>query len=149
VITVEIGDLKVSLVPRTLHNYIEKIDYIKSRRPSPYASLSGIPDSMSAEGKQKMAEIALQSYMKMSSVSFEEEIAFDCSFEGFYFSLWQAAKNSIKEWQKLSAFDGVAKAKDWFEQLDSDKATEVRLAIRGIDQRSLAKNSDGPQENQE
>lgn len=148
-ITVEVGDLKVSLVPRTLQNYIEKVDYIKSRRPSPYASLSGIPDSMSADGKQKMAEIALQSFMKMSSVSFEEEIVFDTSFEGFYYSVWQAAKNCMPGWSKLSGFDGVAKAREWFEQLDNDKATEVRLAIRGIDQRSLAKNSDGLQENQE
>lgn len=146
-ITVEVDGAKVTLVPRSLHNYIDKVDYIKSRRPSPYASLSGIPDNMSAEGKQKMAEIALQSYMKMSSVSFEEELAFDCTFEGFYYSVWQAAKNCMPGWVKLSGFDGVAAAKTWFDLLPEEKGTEVRLAIRGIDQRPLAKNSDGPQEN--
>ena len=145
-ITVEVGELKVVLVPRSLQNYIDKVDYIKARRPSPYASLDGIPAEMTADGKQKMAEIALKSYMQMSSVSFDEEIAFDCSFEGFYYSVWQAAKASIAGWEKLKGLVGVVMAKDWFEGLSPEKATEVRLAIRGIDQRALAKNSDGPPE---
>jgi hypothetical protein len=129
-----------------LHNVIEKIDYIKTRRPSPYSALDGLPQSMSAEGKQKMAEIALSSFMKMSSVSIDEEFAFDTSFEGRYHSIWQAAKGSMKGWDKLNPAQGVAAAREWFDALPGDKADEVRLAVRGIDQRQLAKNSDGPQE---
>jgi len=147
VITVTVGEEKVVLVPRSLQDYIHKVDYIKTRRPSPYEALDGIPGTMSADGKQKMAEIALKSYMQLSSVSFDEELAFDCSFEGFYYSVWQAAKASIPGWDKLTSSAGVIKAKEWFEALEFEKATEVRLAIRGIDQRTLAKNSDGPQEN--
>lgn len=148
-ITVQVGDESVVLVPRSLQDYIHKVDYIKKRRPSPYEALDGVPESMSADGKQKIAEIALTSYMKMSSVSFEEELAFDCSLEGFYYSLWQGAKASMKGWSKLTPIQGVSAARDWFDKLDNKKATEIRLALRGLDQRALAKNSDGPPENPE
>lgn len=141
-----IGKAKVVLVPRSLQNYIDKIDYIKTRRPSPYAALDGIPETMSADGKKAMAEIAIKSYMQLSSVAFHEELAFDTSFEGFYFALWQGAKGSLPGWDKLTPADGVATAKQWFTALDDKDSDDVRLALNGIEQRELAKNSDGHQD---
>ena len=146
-ITVIIGEEKVVLVPRALQDYIHKVDYIKTRRPSPYAALEGVPSEMTAVGKSVMAEGAMKAYMQLSSVSFDEELAFDCSFEGFFYSLWQAAKASIQGWKDLKPSAGIVKAKDWYNGLEPEKAEEVSLALRGIDQRTLAKNSDGPQEN--
>jgi hypothetical protein len=142
-ITVEIGSERVTIVPRSLQCYMDKVDFIKSRRLSPAQSLAGMLNPKNPEGNQKVTEIAIAACMKMSSVSFEEELQFDMSFEGFYYSIWQGLMGSKTEWKKLQPKQGIDAARQWFDALDDHKKTEVRMALRGIDQRSLAKNSNG------
>lgn len=140
-ITLELKKERVTIRPRSLHEYIEKVDYIKSRRPSAYSALRDLPKGASADGRAKFVEIAMMASMKLSCVSLEEELNFDTSFEGFYYTVWQAAKASMK-WPDDAA-KGVNVAEHWYSDLDDEEKAQVRFAIRGIDQRSLAKNSDG------
>lgn len=142
-IAVEIKGERVNIVPRSLQDYCEKVDYIRSRRPTPAQLLAGMLVPKQPEANAKVTELVINQFMRGGSVSFEEEMAFDVSFEGFFYSLWQGAKNSIEAWKKLKPEAGVHAAKIWFEALEQDRQTEVRLALRGVDQRSLAKNSSG------
>ena len=142
-ITVEINGERVNIVPRSLQDYCEKVDYIRSRRPTPAQLLAGMLVPKQPEANAKVTELVITQFMRGGAVSFDEEMAFDVSFEGFFYSLWQGAKASITAWQKLKPMAGVQAAKIWFEELNQDQQVEVRLALRGIDQRALAKNSSG------
>lgn len=142
-ITVEVNGERVNIVPRSLQDYCEKVDYIRSRRPTPAQLLAGMLVPKQPEANQKVTELVIGQFIRGGSVSFDEEMAFDVSFEGFFHSLWQGAKGSILAWQTLKPNAGVQAAKLWFEQLDKDQQVEVRLALRGIDQRALSKNSSG------
>lgn len=142
-ITVEVNGERVNIVPRSLQDYCQKTDYIRSRRPTPAQLLAGMLTPKNPEANAKVTELVINQFMRGGSVSFEEEMSFDVSFEGFFHSLWQGAKESVKGWDRLKAEAGVQAAKVWFEQLDTEKQTEVRLALRGVDQRALSKNSDG------
>jgi hypothetical protein len=143
-ISLELKRERVTIRPRSLHEYIAKVDYIKSRRPSAYSSLKDLPKNTSADGRAKYVEIAMMASMKLSCVSLEEELNFDTSFEGFYYTVWQSAKSSMK-WSEDAAV-GVNQAEHWYTDLDDEDKAQIRFAIRGVDQRSLAKNSSGPAE---
>lgn len=144
-ITLDINNDRVAVRPRSLHSYIEKIDYIKSRRPSPYSSLRDLPKQKNSEAHAKFVEIAMMASMKLSAVGLEEELYFDSSFEGFFYTVWQAVRAHFK-WS-AEGLVGVNQAEQWYMGLNDDHKEQVRFAIRGVDERSLAKNSDGPEEN--
>lgn len=148
-ITVTIGSERVNVVPRSLQCYLDKVDFIKSRRVSPAQLLTGMLNPKNPEGNQKVTEIAMKACMLLSSVSFEEEMQFDMSFEGFYYSVWQGVMNAFPDWKRLDPKVGIDKARAWFDGLSDDDKTNVRLALRGTDQRALAKNSSGLPENPE
>lgn len=131
--------------PRSLHNYIEKCDYIKGRRPSPYNSLRDIPKQKTKADTERYLEMAIMASMRMSSVGFEEELYFDSSLEGTYYAIWQSVKSHFK-WPE-DPYEGVDAAEKWYSKLDDESKSALRSAIRGVDERRLAKNSDGPEEN--
>lgn len=133
--------------PRSLHSYIEKSDYIKSRRPSPYVSLRDLPkEYQDTQGKrERYLEMAIMASMKLSSVGFTEEFYFDVSPEGKYYATWQSMKEHYK-WPS-DPLKGVDVVDKWYSALSNDEKNQVDMAIEGIDQRKLAKNSAGPEEN--
>lgn len=144
-ITVVLNGERVTIRPRSLHSYIEKTDYIKSRRPSPYSSLRDLPKQKNREATDRYVEIAIMASMKLSSVSFEEEMRFDISLEGYYYAAWQGTREHFK-WDSDST-KGVDQVEKWISKLDPESQESLRLALRGIDERALAKNSDGPEKN--
>lgn len=146
-ITIELKGERVTVRPRSLHSYIEKCDYIKGRRPSPYDSLRDLPEKYqdTQAKRDKYLEMAMMVSMKISSVGFDEEADFDRSYEAVYLSVWQALKDHYK-WPK-SPHEGVDVAEKWYSKLDSDVQLQLLVAVQGLDQRKMAKNSDGPVEN--
>ena len=142
-ITVKISGERVDILPRSLQDYCEKVDFIRSRRPTPADLLAGMLVPKQPEANAKVTELVITQFMRGGSVSFDEEMAFDVSFEGFFYSLWQGAKGSVKGWERLKPQAGLQAAKVWFEALTPEEQVEVRLALRGLDQRALAKNSNG------
>ncbi len=144
-ITVDLNGERVTIRPRSLHSYIEKSDYIKSRRPSPYVSLRDLPKQKSQASTDRYLELAVMASMRMSSVGFEEEMDFDGSLEGVYYAIWQALKGHFK-WSE-DGHEGVDKAEKWYTELSADSKIKVLSAIRGTDERKIAKNSAGPAEN--
>jgi len=144
VIVVDIAGDRVLVTPRSLQNYIDKIEYIKSRRPSPYQMLRDLPEKISEQNYEKFVEIAMMSSMKLSCVSPQEELDFDSCFEGYFYSIWVSMRGHYK-WDK-NPKAGIEQARKWVDSLTLDEAKCVRLALRGIDERAHAKNSDGPVE---
>ncbi len=141
-INVTLKGEQVAVKPATLHRYIEKVEYIKSRRLSPIDALKNLPAGITQDNYAKMVEIAISSSMRMSSVPFEEEMLFEGSQEGFYYNVYQALRDHFK-WGS-DGLAGVDKAERFYESLDEADKISLRLAMRGVDERSLAKNSDGP-----
>jgi len=148
-ITITLKGEKVTVKPSALHVYLERIEYIKSRRMSPIDALKNLPPGITEANYAKFVEIAISSSMKLSSVSFDEEMAFEASQEGFYLTVFQALKehmtrkDSAEKWP-TDPIKGVSSASFYYETLSDEEKTTLRLAMRGVDERALAKNSDSP-----
>jgi hypothetical protein len=144
-ITVSIGGTDVVVRPRYLIDFVDKVDFIKSRRATPWSLLQGLPDKMPEENYRIFVEIAMKTvYTNSSSVSYEEEMFFDKSDEGWLYSLWKclpipAVKGKEEDWKK-----GFARVKDIWDRATPEEKAELKVAFLATDERNNLKNSDGP-----
>lgn len=157
-IPVRVGGTELMIVPKRLLNYVEKCDYIKSRRCRPWDLLKGIPRSISANDFQSFVEVAMATvYASSSFVSFEEELQFDKSQEGFLYQLWRGIeagrqKQTGKRRSKLlgetqSEMDpltGIQEAKLLWDSASDDEKDALIRAINATDEAAGIKKSSGP-----
>lgn len=155
---VRVGDLELSISPRRLINYIEKVQFIKSRRPAPWDLMKGVPKTLSVADYTAYVETAMKTvYTHASAVGIQEEMDFDTSAEGFYWSLWKCMvpdRSSVRA--RVSMADagssqepweaGVLRAKALWEAANDDEKRQIRMALDASDQMRQVKNSDGPPE---
>lgn len=88
-----------------------------------------------------LIEMAMQTvYTRSSSVSIEEEICFDGSWEGFYYNLWRCTRSGSAEEPKK----GIDRIQKLFDAATPEERLAVRLALDGTDESHNIKNSDGP-----
>jgi hypothetical protein len=145
-ITVSLCGKEIVVRPKYLLDYVEKLDYIKSRRVQPYDLLRNwevdkkVSDKGSAETKM-LIEVAMQTvYTRSSSVSIEEETFFDGSWEGFYYNLWRCTRKDASEDVKK----GVDRIQKLFDSASPEEQLAVRFALNSTDEGNNLKNSDGP-----
>ena len=145
-ITVSIGGKEIVVRPKRLLDYVEKLDFIKSRRQQPYDLVRDFPQEKGqkgAEGAKMLVSIAMETvYTRSSSVSIEEEIEFDGSWEGFYYNMWRCIRTSPDEDPKI----GITRAKQLFEAANSEEVFMLKMAFESTNEENNLKNSDGPSE---
>lgn len=154
--TVSVGEQRLLIKPRRLINYIEKVNYIRSRRPGVWDLLKQLPRTFQADTYQSFVREAMSVvHASQTVVSIEEELNFDNSAEGFFWTLWKCMPASGgKKQQKRTFFEGesqqsddpsiqgIQQAKILWESATDDEKQQIRLALNAVEQR--IKNSDGP-----
>lgn len=154
--TVSVGEQKLLIKPRRLINYIEKVEYIRSRRPGVWDLLKQLPRTFQADTYQSFVREAMSVvYCSATCVGIQEEIDFDNSPEGFYWTLWKCLPSSgSQKSQKKTFFEGekpgdedpsvqgIQRAKLLWESATEAEKTNIRLALSAADPQ--IKNSDGP-----
>ena len=143
-ITVSICGTEIVVRPKCLLDYVEKVDFIKSRRLQPYDLLRDFPQEKGAKGAEAskmLIEIAMQTvYTRSSSVSIEEEICFDGSWEGFYYNLWRCTRVLASEDPKT----GMDRVQKLFDGGTKEERFAVNLALNATNEEYNIKDSDGP-----
>lgn len=81
-------------------------------------------------------------YTRSSSVSIEEEIQFDVSWEGFYYNLWRCIRTDPKE----DPVEGLNRARILFDGATDEERVSIRFALDATEESHNLKNSDGPRE---
>lgn len=158
-ITVSVGGQDIVVKPRKLHDYVEKLDFIKMRRGAPWDLIQGFPPEIAnnEENYKTLVGIAMSTvYRNSSSVSPEEELRFDQSEEGFFYSMWKSIpleptkrkgkgirKDSPETWQ-----EGINRAKALWDGATKEEKNELQIAFFAVDERHAVKNSDGLPESQ-
>lgn len=163
---VSVGDRKVRIVPKALQDYLEKIDYIKSRREDPWALLRGLPAQMDVKDYTSFVEIAMSTcHLYSSSVTVQEEQRFDDSLEGLYFQLAAgiAAAESKSLVQKRQTYEDkirpkrleidkwkqrVSEARLLWREASEEEQNQIKSALFISDTRNAVKKSDGPPESE-
>ena len=162
---VSVGDRIIRIVPRYLHDYLDKVDYIKSRREDPWALLRGLPTGMNSSDYTDFVSIAMSTcHLYSSSVTQQEELRFDDSLEGLMFSL----ACSIAAAEKMSSPPArtkeqairpkrleidvwkmrVSDALNIWRQATTDERNQLQAALNISDTRNAVKKSDGPPESE-
>lgn len=154
--------LELDITPKRLLDYCEKVDFIKSRRPSPWQLLRDIPPSISLDSYTAFVGEAMKAcVIASSSVSPLEEVNFDTSEEGFYYDLWRSLEHSKKKARGAAGLSvlerdkgkspdpwrrGIMEAKRIWELATDEEKKAIRIALSATDQMAQVKNSDGPPE---
>jgi hypothetical protein len=155
-ITVSIGGKEIVVKPKHLLDYVEKVDFIKMRRGTPWDLIQGFPPEIAnhEENYKTLVGLAIkQVYTNSSSVGIEEEVLFDKSEEGFFWMLWKCMppikarvedakgnkKSRMETWR-----EGINRAKALWESGTNEEKFKVRLALEATDESHNLKNSDGP-----
>ena len=153
-IDVMVGGQTLKITPKRLLDYCEKIDFIKMRRGNAATLVEGFPEGMTEQNYKILVGIAMEKVLQnASSVSVQEEIAFDTSEEGFFYDLWRCmpkppAKKVKGQMVTESWRDGINRAKRLWDSATSEEQRGLLTAIRSVDETSLLKNSSGPSEPQ-
>ena len=151
-IEVMVGGQTLKITPKRLLDYCEKIDFIKMRRGNPATLVEGFPEGMTEANYKIMVKMAMETVIQnASSVSVQEEIAFDTSEEGFFYNMWRcmpkpAAKKIKGQMVGESWRDGVNRAKRLWDSGTKEEKTALLNAMNSVDETSLLKNSSGPSE---
>lgn len=147
-ITVSIGGKEIVVKPKKVLVYVEKLDFIKSRRIKPWDLIQGFPPDLSEENYKILVGIAMKTvYSSSSSVSHEEELFFDRSEEGFMYDLWRclpevkAAKGNRRP---ETAIEGIERARKLWLAATQEEKSNLKLALYAVDESNNLKNSDGP-----
>lgn len=156
--TVSVGEQKLLIKPARLINYVEKVSYILSRRPGVWDLLKQLPKTFQADTYQSFVREAMTVvHSTGAAVSIQEEVDFDNSLLGFYWTLWRCMpseqkasgpkkKTFFESEQKAADVDpsiaGIQRAKDLWESATDDEKRQIRLALMAAEARP--KNSDGP-----
>ena len=163
-ITVEVGGTRLQIVPKRLHDYIRKIEFIKSRRRSPYDLLRDVPRSLPVADWTAFVETAMRVvHQCSSSVPPAEEHAFDTSEEGLFYNLFCAIemgrgqkpekskllqpagqKDALPDWHR-----GINEARRLWESATSEERAALTAALFAADEMRAVKKSDGPSESEE
>jgi hypothetical protein len=145
-ITVPVNGVDVQVKPKRLLDYLQKIDFIKTRRRNVWDLLRGNPGITKQEEFDRLFRIAAEVvYSLSSSVTMDEEMAFDRSEEGFFYDLWRATNGDTKETPtKEHPLVGIQRMNLWWQQMLDSERREIVKALNVVDERRLAKNSDGP-----
>ena len=165
-ITVEVGGTRLQIVPKRLHDYIRKVEFIKSRRSTPWNLLRDVPRSLPVADWTAFVETAMRTaHQCSSSVTPAEEHAFDTSEEGLFYNLFVAIEmgrgrkpersrllqsdsrkpeDALPDWHK-----GINEARRLWEQATSEERAELTAALFATDQIRAIKKSDGPSESEE
>jgi hypothetical protein len=149
-VTVSIGVTEIEIKPKRLLDYVEKLDFIKSRRQRPWDLIQGFPDKITPENYKILVEIAMKTvYTQSSSVSIEEELFFDKSEEGFYYDLWRCIPSApaLKGAKKETWNQGINRARLLWESATPEEKQKINFALSVTDERHLEKNVDGLSEN--
>ena len=144
-ITVSISGKEIVVRPKHLLDYVEKLDFIKSRRVQPYDLLRDWPQEKGQKGAtqtEALIRIAMETvYTRSSSVSPEEELFFDTSEEGFCYDLWRCIRQDPNEPFRK----GINDTKHlFFVVATEEEKSRLRLALEAVDESHNLKNSDGP-----
>lgn len=155
-ITVSIGGKEIVVKPKRLLDYVEKVDFIKMRRGAPWDLIQGFPPEIAnhEENYKTLVGIAMRTvYTNSSSVGIEEEVLFDKSEEGFFWTLWKcmpAVKQRVDDGKgnKKSRMEtwkeGINRAKALWESGTPEECMQVRIALEATDESHNLKNSGGP-----
>lgn len=149
-ITVSIGVTEIEIKPKRLLDYVEKLDFIKSRRQRPWDLIQGFPEKITQENYIILVGIAMKTvYTQSSSVSIEEELFFDKSEEGFYYDLWRCLPSVpvSKGAKKETWSQGINRARLLWESATPEEKQKINFALSAVDERHLEKNDDGLSEN--
>ncbi len=144
-ITVSIGGKEIVVKPKRLLDYVEKLDFIKSRRNRPWDLIQGFPPELTEENYKILVGIAMKTvYSTSSSVSHEEELFFDRSKEGFFYDMWRCLP--VVKLGKLSEtpIQGIERARVLWESATPEEKDELKIALYATDESNNLKNSDGP-----
>lgn len=158
-VTVSIGGKDVVIKPKTLLSYVEKVDFIKMRRGAPWDLIQGFPEQIvnHEENYKTLVKCAMETvYKNSSSVSFEEEILFDKSEEGFFYDLWRcmpkikitfiAKEGGAQKKRNETPLEGIDRAKALWESATTEEKQQVQFALAATNEGHNLKNSDGPSE---
>lgn len=143
-ITVSIGGKDIVVKPKYLLDYVQKVDFIKARRATPYSLIQGFPPKLDEENYKILVSLAMKTvYSQSSSVSIEEEICFDKSDEGFLYSLWKCIPAPSKKVSETFQA-GFARVNAIWESATTEEKMELKVALHATDEANNLKNSDGP-----
>ena len=157
-ITISIGGKEIVVKPKHLLDYVEKVDFIKMRRGAPWDLIQGFPPEIAnhEENYKILVGIAMRTvYMNSSSVGIEEEVMFDKSEEGFFYTLWKcipATKVRVgdgkgnKKTRAETWREGLNRARSTWDSGTPDEKMQVRIAMEATNESHNLKNSDGPNE---
>lgn len=136
-IPVTVNGVELLIKPKSLLSYVDKLDFIKTRRLKPFDLIQGLPEKVAPDKYDSLVRMAMHTvYTNSSSVSWEEEVAFDKSEEGFFFELWRCLPEVPKEpWR-----DGIQRAREFWNSADDEEKLAIRVATNAADERSLQKN---------
>lgn len=140
---VNIKGVDVQVKPKRLLDYIEKVDFIKSRRRNVFQLLSGRPETgkLNQEQFDRLFRIGCEVvYAMSSSVTIEEELAFDRSEEGFYYDMWRC----VGAEQGEHPLNGIRRAEQMWKTMTDQERRDFVAALNQVDERRNIKNSDGP-----
>lgn len=163
-IPVEIGGTRLQIVPKRLHDYIRKVEFIKSRRRTPWDLLRDVPRSLPVQDWTAFVEIAMKTvHQCSSSVPPAEEQAFDTSEEGLFYNIFiaielgrgqkpekskllqpAAQKDAPPDWQR-----GINEARRLWEDATSEERAALTAALFATDEMRGIKKSDGQPESSE
>lgn len=158
-ITVPVGGKGLVIAPKRLLDYVQKCDFIKLRRMRPWDLLKGIPSSISGRDFQNFVEAAMGvCYQNSSFVSVEEELQFDTSYEGFYYTLWRAIELGKQKKPKnrsallkkdvvddyAEALAGINEARLLWEDATDEEKRAINLALNGVSEEAAIKKSPAP-----
>lgn len=149
-INVVVGGQTIVIKPKRLLDYCEKIDFIKMRRGNPATLVEGFPKEMTEENYKILVGIAMKTVItNSSSVSVQEEIAFDTSEEGFFYDLWRCLPKLKEKKVKGQTVgeswrDGINRARTLWDSATTDEKKQIMDAIRSVDETQILGNSSGP-----
>lgn len=136
-IPVTVNGVELLIKPKCLQDYVDKIDFIKTRRMSPLDLMQGFSHKAQPDVYENFLKMAMHTvYTSSSTVSFEEEVAFDKSEEGFYFELWRCLPEIPKEKWK----DGINRARKLWESASKEEKNQLIAAQNATDERGHSKN---------
>lgn len=150
-ITVSIGGKEIVVKPKKLLDYVEKLDFIKSRRTRPWDLISGFPKEMTEENYKILVATAMRVvYTNSSSVTPEEELLFDKSTEGFYYEMWRQIGKGMRkvgtkqEMRPETPLEGITRAQVLWDSATVEEKNNLKIALFATDEANNLGNSAGP-----
>jgi len=141
-ITITIKGKEYEFNPAVIDDFLERNRYIRKQRISYDEFRQQLPAMTDANNLQVFTEIFIS--RANLCVQMDEELAFQQGSHGFYYDIWRALRHTGGEWGTTDPDEGVnVAAKFWNGLEEFEDMQLVKMAINGVDQKSLEGNSDG------